>query len=75
MAERDFDPHVGQVHLVDSVTSPYGLHRAKFEQRGRIPELEPIWEAIAPKDGRNVDVYGWMDEGGTGHLYLAWKEK
>jgi hypothetical protein len=69
-----FDPRIGALKMIESVILPNQLHRVKFKQFGRIPDQEPILAGHAPQDGRYVFCTTWMDERGTGHAYLAWKE-
>jgi hypothetical protein len=68
------DPRIGPLHMTESVILGSGLHRVKFEQFGRVPDLEPILAKHTPQDGRYVFCMAWMDQQGTGHIYLAWNE-
>jgi hypothetical protein len=69
-----FDAHVGELHMAESRILPTGLHRTKFTQRGRVPDLEALKERCKVNDGRYVVTAAWMDDEGIGHATLAWME-
>jgi hypothetical protein len=67
------DPTLGHLAMKEEIL-PNGLHRIKFRQAGRIPDLELLLALHGPKDGQKSVIAAWMDRQGIGHVYLAWKE-
>ncbi|MGA2504224.1 MAG: hypothetical protein ABSG01_09060 [Anaerolineales bacterium] len=61
------------VAMIEGVILENGLHRYKFQQAGKIPDVEKIWGEFGPKDGQPFCLYTWMEKG-IGYVYLAWKE-
>jgi len=72
---EDFDPSIGPLHMTESRILPNTLHRLKFTQFGRIPDLEAIKEKHFLTNRPDLISYVWMDEYGVGHAQLVWKEK
>jgi hypothetical protein len=66
--------HVGELHMVESVILPSGLHRVKFRQDGQQPDIGMCKEKCEVTDGQYVYSTAWMDKEGIGHACLAWKE-
>lgn len=62
------------LHLVEDIILPNGLHRLKFQQRGRVPDMEEIKRKYGPKDGQHVYAAAWLDEKGVGRAQMVWKE-
>jgi hypothetical protein len=71
---NNFLPAAGPVAMTEGVILNNGLHRYKFQQAGKIPDVEKIWDQFGPKDGQYFVLRTWMDEKHVGHVYLAWKE-
>jgi len=71
---KDFDPLVGPLHMTESRILPNGLHRLKFTQFGRIPDLEAIKEKHFLTNLPDLIAFERMDEYGSGHAQLVWKE-
>jgi hypothetical protein len=71
---KQLRPTSGPV-MVENVILSNLTHRMKFEQRGVIPDAQTLLEKYAPQDGRNMECFPYMDDGGIGHVVLVWKEK
>lgn len=55
--------------LIDDVTR-YGLHRKHVVRSGGMPDIE-TWRQAFPQADSQV----YMDQDGTGHLWLYWKKE
>jgi hypothetical protein len=60
--------------MTESVILGSGLHRLKFRQVGRVPDLELLLAQYGPKDGQYTYCLAWMGTNDIGHAYIAWKE-
>jgi hypothetical protein len=60
------------VHMNKDLTLPNDRRIVEYTQQGQVPDPEKITNP-APLDGRLVECYGWMDDQGTGHLYITWQ--
>lgn len=66
--------YIGQDTVIrDDVVKETGLHRRHVIRRGAMPDVDGL-RAYPPRGACVLGAWAWMNEKGTGHFYIVWRE-
>ena len=73
MAGTKVPYRIGSDLVIQDDVSRFGLHRLHIIHYRGMPDVEAQMQGV-PRNAVKVHAWVWMDEKGTGHQVIVWKE-